>query len=50
MAIFLDHRRARALQAMAELDAEIAREEAAERRRWYRAKRKLAGKNRLCRA
>lgn len=42
MAIFLEHRRARAQQALAELDAEIAREETAERRR--RA-RKSARKN-----
>jgi hypothetical protein len=33
MAIFLEHRRERALQAMAELDEDIPREEAAERRR-----------------
>ena len=47
-AIFLEHRRARALYAMAELDAEIAREEAAERRRHTR--KKLARKNQLRRA
>jgi hypothetical protein len=38
MASFLEYRRARALYAMAELDAEIAREDAAERRRLRRKK------------
>jgi hypothetical protein len=47
-AVFLEHRRARALYAMAELDAEIAREEAAERRR--RARKKSARKNQQRRA
>jgi hypothetical protein len=43
-AVFLEHRRARALQAMAELDEAIAREEAAERRRLRRHKARARAK------
>jgi hypothetical protein len=49
MALFLAHRRARALQAMKELDAEIAREEAAGRRRRARRKNAPAGSRRTTR-
>jgi hypothetical protein len=49
MGMFMTHRRARALQAMKELDAEIAREEAAERRRRARRKNTPAGSRRTTR-
>jgi hypothetical protein len=43
MAVFMEHRRARALQAMKELDEKIAREEAPEGRRRARRKNALGG-------
>jgi hypothetical protein len=48
VALFIEHRRARALQAMAELDAELAREEPAKRRN--QAKRKAGCARRPCRS
>jgi hypothetical protein len=50
MALLLELRRERALQAMAELDAEIAAEEAAKRRGQAKRKARLARKPRRSRA
>jgi hypothetical protein len=48
-AVFMAHRRQRAMEAMAALDAEIAREEAAEKRRRPRRKKAPAGQRRTTR-